>query len=200
MTRQPLTAIVLAGGRSRRMGTNKALLSLEPGGPPVVQSVVDTLGTVADEVLLSASDPAPYAFLDLSTVPDMYPDTGPLGGIYSGLLAAQHQFSLVVACDMPFLSPELLRYMASLPREYDVLVPRPEEPEPTHAIYSRACLPWIEEQLRAGRYKITGWFDRARVRYLERDVLLQHDPELRSFFDTDTPEEWELARGLAREA
>jgi molybdopterin-guanine dinucleotide biosynthesis protein A len=180
------------------MGRNKALLSLEPGGPTVVELAVERLRAVADEVLLVGDDPEPYARLGLPHAPDLYPGAGSLGGIYSGLRAARHPFALAVACDMPFLNAGLLRHMASSPRDYDVLVPVIEEPEPMHAIYSRACLPWMEESLRAGRLKIIGWFPRARVRRLERETLVKLDPELRSFFNMNTPEEWELARGMLR--
>lgn len=193
---EPLTALVLTGGRSSRMGRNKALLSLEPGGPPVVSLAVERLRRVADELLLVGSDPEPYAFLGLPQVPDVFPDAGSLGGIYSGLAAARNPYALAVACDMPFLSVELLSYMASLPRAYDVLIPRIEEPEPMHAVYSKRCLPWMEERLRAGRYKIVGWFEHARVEYVGRETLERFDPGLRSFYNMNTPEEWERAQAM----
>ncbi|MDP9350964.1 MAG: molybdenum cofactor guanylyltransferase [Chloroflexota bacterium] len=198
MSVQPLTGLLLTGGRSSRMGQNKALLSLAPGGMPVVSLAVESLQTVADEILLVGSDPEPYAFLGLPQVPDVFPGAGSLGGIYSGLRAARNSFALAVACDMPFLNPTLLRYMAELPRDYDVLVPVLDEPEPMHAIYSRACLPWMEEKLEAGRYKIVSWFDRARVYCLESNVIRRYDPDLRSFFNMNTPAEWVQAQEMLR--
>lgn len=198
MNAQPLTALLLTGGRSSRMGQNKALLSLAPEGPPVVSLAVERLQTVADEILLVGSDPEPYAFLGLRQVSDVFPGAGSLGGIYSGLRAARNPFALAVACDMPFLNPALLHYMAELPRDYDVLVPVLEEPEPMHAIYSRACLPWMEENLEAGRYKIIGWFDKARVRRLESDVVGRYDPLFHSFFNMNTPTEWVQAQEMLR--
>jgi molybdopterin-guanine dinucleotide biosynthesis protein A len=182
------------------MGRNKALLSLAPGGPPVVSLAVERLRSVADEVLLVGSDAEPYAFLGLPQVPDAYPGAGSLGGIYSGLHAASHEHALAVACDMPFLNVRLLEYMASQPRDYDVLIPVLDEPEPMHAIYSRTCLPWMEERLRAGRYKIIGWFEKANVRRLERETVELYDPGLRSFYNMNTPEEWERAKEMLREA
>lgn len=181
------------------MGQNKALLSLVPDGPPVVAQAVERLRSVADEILLVGSDPEPYAFLGLPQVPDAYPGAGSLGGIYSGLRVARHQYALAVACDMPFLNTGLLQYMASQPREYDVLIPVLDEPEPMHAIYSRSCLPWMEEKLDAGRYKIIGWFDKARVQRIERGTVQQYDPLLRSFFNMNTPEEWERAKEMQRQ-
>ncbi len=199
MSTPPLSALLLTGGRSSRMGQNKALMSLSPGTPPVVSLAVERLREVADEVLLVGSDAEPYAFLGLPQVPDAFPGAGSLGGIYSGLAAASHRYALAVACDMPFLNVVLLRYMAELPREYDVLIPRIEEPEPMHAIYSTRCLPWMEERLRAERYKIIGWFEKARVQYLERGVLERFDPRLRSFYNMNTPDEWEQAKRMLEE-
>lgn len=181
------------------MGQNKALLSLVPGGPPVVRLAVERLREVTDTILLVGSDPAPYASLGLPQAPDVFPDSGSLGGIYSGLAAAPTQHTLVIACDMPFLNTELLRYMSALPRDYDVLIPVLEEPEPLHAIYSKSCLPWMEERLRAGRYKIIGWFDKAHVREIDVDTVRRFDPGLRSFFNMNTPEEWERAKAMLEE-
>ncbi len=94
--------------------------------------------------------------------------------------AASYPYALVVACDMPFLNADS-RYMVSVPKEYDVLIPVIDEPEPMHAIYSRRCLPWMEEKLVAGRYKIIGWFANAKVQTIERDMIERYDPEHRSF-------------------
>lgn len=194
MTDEPLTALVLTGGRSSRMGQNKALLNLTPGGPSLIELVVARLADVASETVLVGTETAPYDFLGLRHVPDLYPNAGSLGGIYSGLQAAKYPYALAVACDMPFLSPDLLRYMASVPREYDVLLPVIDEPEPLHAIYSQLCLPWMEERIDARRYKIIGWFDKAKVQKIERHTIERYDPHCRSFFNVNTPEEWERAR------
>jgi len=178
------------------MGRNKALLSLTEGGPPLVSLVVEALRPIADEVLLVGSDAEPYSFLDLPSVPDVYENAGSLGGIYSGLAAARNEHALAVACDMPFLNGGLLAFMASLPRDYDALVPVLDEPEPMHAVYSKACLPLMKAQLEQGRYKIIGWFDRARIQYIQREAVLEHDPKLRSFYNMNTPGEWAAAREL----
>ncbi len=197
MTSEPLTALLLTGGRSSRMGQNKALLKLAPGGPSLIEIVAARLADVASETLLVGTETEPYDFLGLRHVPDLYPDAGSLGGIYSGLQAAAHPHALAVACDMPFLNPHLLRYMAAAPREYDVLIPVLDEPEPMHAIYSRRCLPWMEEKLDAGRYKIIGWFAKASVQRIERQTIEQYDPKYRSFYNMNTPEEWADAREIA---
>jgi molybdopterin-guanine dinucleotide biosynthesis protein A len=177
----PTTGVVLAGGRSTRLGQDKALLRLA-GGQTLVGTAVATLHPLVAEVVVVASDGQRLGDLPARIVPDVYPDGGALGGIYSGLLAAQHDHALVVACDMPFLSPALLRHLLALPRDYDVLLPRLAGGllEPLHAIYSRACLDTIERQLAAKRYRVVGFLDRVRVRYVDEPELRRFDPELRS--------------------
>lgn len=193
---ESLTGLVLVGGQSARMGRNKALMRFSQTSPPIIEIVVNKLRAVMDEVLLVGSDPAPYGFLGLRQVPDETPGAGSLGGLYSGLAAVRTSHALVVACDMPFLNPALLEYMASVPREYDVLVPAPEKLEPLHAIYSRACLPLIERSLRAERYRMTGWYSEAKVRTIQRAELELYDPALRSFYNVNSPFEWEAATQL----
>ena len=139
------------------------------------------------------------AFLGLRTVPDAIPGAGSLGGIYSAVAGANAEHCLVVACDMPFLSVPLLRALAAQRRDYDVLAPflRVGENrqgqddgvyETLHAIYGRGALPAMRQQLDAGRYRIVGFFPQVRVRALAEEEVRRHDPELRSFFNVNTPE------------
>ena len=201
-----LSAVILAGGLSRRMGTDKAQIRLVPGGPTLIERVVAAVGTVADEVLLIANDDR-LDFLGLPIVPDAYPGAGSLGGIYSGVAAARHEHCLVVACDMPFVSVPLLHAMASEPRDYDVLAPHlivgenrqgggKGVFETLHAIYGSAALPAMRQQLDTGNFRIVGFFPRVRVRPLPEEWLRQHDPALRSFFNVNTPERLGEARAL----
>ena len=208
-TPPPLSAAILAGGQSRRMGTDKALLRLTPDGPTLIERVAAAVGPVAAETLLVANDDR-HASLGLRTVPDAYPGAGALGGIYSAVAAAAHEHCLVVACDMPFLSVPLLRALAAQPRDYDVLAPflplletaenRQGGPggvyETLHAIYGRRALPAMREQLEAGRYKIVGFFPRVRVRAFPVEEVRRHAPELRSFFNANTPERLAEARAV----
>jgi molybdopterin-guanine dinucleotide biosynthesis protein A len=147
---------------------------------------------VCDEVLVVAyrgARPLPYR-----VVPDLYAAGGSLGGLYSGLYAASNDYALAVATDMPFLSLPLLRWMLDQPREYDVLVPLREEPEPLHAVYAKRCLEPMRRRLESGRLKITGFFEDVRVRFVDAATLAAYDPEGRSFFNINTPEDLERAR------
>lgn len=201
-----LSAAVLAGGQSRRMGADKALLRPVPGGPTLIERVVEAVSAVASETFLVVNDDR-LAFLGLRAVPDAFPATGALGGIYSAVAEASEAHCLVVACDMPFLSVPLLRAMAAQGRDYDVLapfLPVAESRQGTaggvyetlHAIYSRAALAAMRTELEAGRFKITGFFPRVRVRPFPIEELRRFDPELRSFFNANTPERFAEARAI----
>jgi molybdopterin-guanine dinucleotide biosynthesis protein A len=121
---------------------------------------------------------------------DVYPDHGSLGGIFTAVHYAAHPYTLVVACDMPWLNRPLLNYMISLRETADVVVPRWQKyPEPLHAVYSKACLAPIEENLQAQRLKITGFFGRVAVHFLERETIARFDRHGRSFANVNTPQD-----------
>ena len=188
----PVSAAVMAGGKSRRMGRDKAWLEL--GGRPIIERVIDVLREVADEVVIVAND-ARYGALGLRVVPDRFPEGGALGGIATGVWAATHERVLVAACDMPFLRADVLRLLLSHAPEADAVVPRVGgEFETLHALYSKACLPAMERALAAGRMRVISFYDDVRVRAVEEDELRTVDPELRSFTNVNTPEELAAVR------
>ena len=193
-----VTGVVQAGGKSTRMGGNpKALIEL--GGRSIVERVVAALTPAVDDVLVVTNTPELYAFLGLPMVADVYPDHGSLGGIYSGLRAAG-EIAFTVACDMPFLHPEVVRLVVERAGEGDVVIPRVgEQLEPMHAAYSQTCLPPIEARLRAGRLKIVGFFDDVRVVEIgAAEVARFRDPAI-AFMNVNTPDELERARALVAE-
>ena len=191
-----VTGVILAGGKSRRMGgAPKALLDF--GGQPLIWHIVETLGAILSDCLVVTNSPELYAFLGRPMVGDVFPEGGSLGGIYSGLREASGDAALCVACDMPFLSASLLTHLVSLASEADVVIPEAAgELQTLHAVYGKACLLPMERQLRAGRLKITGFFDEVRVlRVPEAEIARVVDPEL-AFMNLNTPED--LARARAR--
>ena len=193
-----LSAAALAGGQSRRMGTDKAFLPLVAGGQPMLGLVLERLKSVADDVLVVADEQERYGSFGARVVPDLYPQIGALGGIQSAISWSGHEHCLVVACDMPFLSLPLLRRMVAEPRNYDVLVPLiPGESrqrgdglvfQTLHAIYSKQCLPFIENRIAEGNKQVIGFFEDVRVRTIELAEIVRWDPNLRSFFNANTPE------------
>jgi molybdopterin-guanine dinucleotide biosynthesis protein A len=196
-----LRAAILAGGGSVRMGTNKALLRLTPSGPTVIEEVLDRLRDAGhDNPLLVTNSPNEYDFLHLDSVPDDIPGAGALGGVMTAIRHSGASRTLVVACDMPLLSPTLLQFMASVPGPYDALVPRlptPDgtlRPEPLHAIYTPMSADAAERLLASGSRKVGALLDEVNTLYLEQTDILHHDPALLSFANANTPEEWERVR------
>lgn len=190
-----VSVAILAGGRSRRMGQDKALLSV--GGRSVIERVLDRVLPLSDDVTIITDVPGKYRHLDYRTVGDVFPGKGSLGGIYTAIHAAQYMHCVVVACDMPLLNTNLLRYLAGLAPGFDVVVPRIEEfPETMHAVYGKGCLEPIKSRLLADQLKIIGFFEDVRVRYVERDDVSGFDPTFRSFININTPTDWERVRRM----
>ncbi len=198
-----ITAVILAGGRSRRLGRDKAV---EPfAGEPLIRRIIRRASEAvsARHVVVVVADSERAAALPLDgdhlTAVDVFPDCGSLGGIYTGLDASPAEWALVTACDMPFLSAPLLAHMAGLRDGVDAVVPVIDgRPEPTHALYARRCLPAIETRLRAGELKISGFFDDVAVRYVPESDLRNFDPDLLSFFNINRPEDLSRAVELAQ--
>lgn len=196
----PISSILLAGGRSSRLGTDKARIKLD-GRLMMLQGIAEKLLAVSDEVII-ATDGRRYDKLRVKVkwVEDVYPGAGSLVGLYSGLREASSDYALVVACDMPFLNLDLLRYMIALPRDYDVLIPKlGDKIEPLHAIYSKKCLPPIERSLKAGHLKIVDFLGEVLVRYLPKEVIESYDPEHRSFFNINSLEQLREAKSIIKE-
>jgi molybdopterin-guanine dinucleotide biosynthesis protein A len=188
-----VSAAVMAGGKSRRMGSDKAWLDVGDGRP-IVQRVIDVVREVADDVLIVANDER-YGTLGPRVIPDRWPDGGALGGIGTGIGAAAHDRVLVVACDMPFLRAEVLRYLVEQADGVDAVVPRiGGEHQTLHALYTKACLAPIERAVAAGKMRVISFFGDVRIRALDEADLRPFDPDLRSFTNVNTPEELEAAR------
>lgn len=190
-----VTGVIQAGGKSTRMGGQpKALIEL--GGKRIIERIVEVLSTALPDLLIVTNTPDLYAFLGLPMVPDVFPDHGSLGGIYSGLRAAKGD-AFTVACDMPFLHPEVVRLVVSRAGSADVVIPKVgDQLETMHALYGKACLPHMEALLRARRFKIVGFFDKVRVLEIpEADVARHRDPAT-CFMNVNTPEELVRAREL----
>jgi molybdopterin-guanine dinucleotide biosynthesis protein A len=192
-----VTGVIQAGGRSTRMGGEpKALMTL--GGRRIVERVVAAIAREVDHLLVVTNTPDLYGFLGVPMVGDALPDHGSLGGIYTGLLHAPDEAAFTVACDMPFLRPEVARLVIRHAGEADVVIPRVgDQLETLHACYAKACLPAMERRLRAGQLKITGFFDDVRVLEVgEAAIRAVADPAL-VFMNVNTPDELARARTIA---
>lgn len=208
LKRKPLSAAALAGGKSSRMGTDKALLPLAEGGPSMLALVLDSLSVVADEVFVVANDQERYGRFGVPVLKDVHPDSGALGGIHTAIQSSTYEHCLVVACDMPFLNTDLLRHMADESRDYDVLVPLvPGQSrqrgdglvfQTLHAIYGKRCVSLIEERISGGNRQVVGFFEDARVRTISVAEITRWDPSLRSLFNANTPHALSMAAELSK--
>ncbi len=181
-----LTGVVLAGGRSTRMGRDKAALVL--GAETLAARAVRRLRAIFRHALASANDPATAALFFAEGVPVVADalGEGPLAGISAALAAAPTERIFCCAVDMPWIAEPLVRYLCELSERYDIVVPRGE---PLCAVYARSCLAPFTERLRAGRYKVDAAFEGLAVRVVEPDESARYDAGGRSFRNVNTPEE-----------
>jgi molybdopterin-guanine dinucleotide biosynthesis protein A len=191
---------ILAGGKSKRMGKDKALMTFL--GRPLILRILERLQSLSDEVFVMAERPDNYAFIGNPIYPDLEPGQGALGGLYSSLSIATHPFVAIVACDMPFASPSLFEHEHELiiSTGLDVVIPSTAVGlEPLHAIYRRAtCLPVIQAALDAGEKKVIAWLPKVKVHTLPPEVTAKYDPHNLTFWNLNTPDEFRQAESQAR--
>ena len=204
----PVTGVILAGGTSRRMGQNKALIQL--GDDSLIGHVIRRMRFVTDELLLITNTPTEYAYLGLSMHSDIVPNTGALGGIYTGLTYASHDAVLCVACDSPFLQPKLLIYLVSVLGDYDAVMPYTYKEPPSDnedaritlqtlcAAYSKHCLPIIASMLQESELRVHVLQERANILTLAPEIWETYDSEGHSFFNVNTPEDFEKAQTMVK--
>lgn len=183
-----MTGIILSGGRSSRMGENKAFIRV--GGERLIDRNVRILKTVFRKIIIVASTPLDYLDQETAVVADIYPGKSALGGLYTGLFFASEEHAFVTACDMPFLNRPFLEYLNSVADGHDIVVPAPPDGlQPLHAIYSRRCLPAVRALLDRNRLKITGFYAGHRVLAIPPEVIHAFDPEGRMFMNVNTPDD-----------
>ncbi len=186
-----IAGIILAGGKSLRYGQDKAFISLN--GVFLIERVISVMRQVFQDVILIANEVGKYAGFGLPVYEDVIKGIGPIGGILTGMLwiqKIQKSAGFFVACDMPFLNPELIAYMVKIRDGFDVVIPRiGKNIEPLHAIYTKNCIPYIEESIHKKNYGIRTFFPKVSVRYVEKDEIMAYDPELKFLININTPED-----------
>ncbi|NQT74258.1 MAG: molybdenum cofactor guanylyltransferase [Chloroflexi bacterium] len=194
-----MASIVLAGGRSTRLGRDK--VSLVIGGEGLLQRTINHLKRLNQEIILVLAQGQPLSKLDSSTdvrlAMDVELGKGPLVGVYSGLKASNDDYNVVVACDMPFLNVELMRYMIGLGPGFDIVIPRiGDKVEPLHAVYSKSCLDIIEGMMSEGNLKVSNLLELANARFVEGDELDKFDPDHQSWFNINMPADLKKAEEI----
>jgi molybdopterin-guanine dinucleotide biosynthesis protein A len=196
------TCVILAGGRSLRLGRDKILETV--GRTSLLELVVSRVDPLVSEIVIVVAGerhfPEVECWNKVKTVSDIYPGKGSLGGIYTGLAASSSFYNLVIAADMPFLNPSLLHYIFDISVGYDFVLPRIGAYfEPLHAVYSKNCIGPAESILKKGNMVITQLFNYVKVRHVEAEEIDRFDPEHLSFFNINTQEDLMRAREIAAE-
>ena len=201
MLKEMFTIVIQAGGESRRMGQDKALLPFL--GQPLIERILKRISGLADEILVTTNNPGAFQFLGVPLYPDLAPDRGALGGLYTALRAASHPLVGVVACDMPFLNPDLLAFEREklMETKADVVIPETSSGlEPFHAVYRRStCLEPVKSALDAGKWRVDAWFYQIKLLALTSEEMRRYDPHLVSFWNVNTPEDLSHAQKMAVE-
>jgi molybdopterin-guanine dinucleotide biosynthesis protein A len=189
-------AIILAGGKSTRMGTNKALLKIQD--TPNVERIVNVLRPNFPHQVLVTNDPNPYHFLGVKTVKDYFPGKGPLAGIHAGLAASPYEVNVSAACDMPFVSAELAKALVEKSHHYDAVIPViGGMQQPLFAVYKKTLIDVIEEKIKSDQLRMKDLLRVVNVLYVTEQELKVEDNFERIFFNMNHPHEYEEALQLA---
>lgn len=184
-----MTAIILAGGKSKRMGYNKAFLKY--GDKTIIEHQIARLNEIFDEIILSSNDADLYTSLNLPIVPDVIPYKCPLSGICAGLMRATSSHAFVIACDMPFINKKVILYLKEHINNYDVVVPQTTRGlEPMHAFYSKNCIQPMYRCLKEGRLRVIDFFSEVKVKIVNENELKELDVSTQSLLNLNTPEEY----------
>jgi len=190
-----LSIAIMAGGKSVRMGTEKALVPFR--GKTMIEHVIGRVQGLSEDIFIVTNKPDSFSGFGYPLVSDIYQNCGPLGGIHTALHHLSKSYLLIVACDMPWLERDLLKYMISVRAEGDIVVPRWDKfSEPLHAIYSKTCLGPVADSLEAGVLKVVGLYGKVGVRYVERNEIQRFDLLGRSFANLNTPKDIEDSESL----
>ncbi|UCD83205.1 MAG: molybdenum cofactor guanylyltransferase [Deltaproteobacteria bacterium] len=195
-----MTGIILAGGKSTRLKQDKAFVEI--GGKKVIEKIIYVLSSLFEENVIVIGYPDnTYENLGAKVVTDLIPGKDSLGGIYTGLHSSSYHHSFIVACDMPFINRELIKYLKSVVDDYDVVVPKVSSHfEPLHAIYSKGCLKHIEKLINEDNLRILDFYQQVRVRTVSDQEIRRFDPRMRSFFNVNTQNDLKEALAISQES
>lgn len=191
------TGIILAGGKSSRMGTNKALLNIN--GKTVIETVCDKLDSIVNNIIIVNNSFEDYQFLGRKMVKDEWREMGPLAGIHAGLSASETERNLIVACDMPFISAQLGTILLEQLSNYDVVVPEISgQLHPLFAAYRKDVKIEVENALEQNKLRIRGIFQNLHVKTMDETELksLDYNIDETDIFNMNHPNEYEQAKAI----
>jgi molybdopterin-guanine dinucleotide biosynthesis protein A len=193
-TNNLISGIILSGGKSIRMGENKAFIKVD--GVPIINRIHDLFKELFQEVIIVTNHKGIFKDFDSKIYSDLIPNKGALGGLYTGIFFSSFHYSFCVACDMPFIKKSLVQYLINNIEDEDVIIPRTKDGlQPLHAIYSKKCLDPIKCTIDEGKFKIIDIYDLVKVKIVEENGFLSLDPLRESFINVNTPEELSRLEG-----
>lgn len=194
------TFIILAGGKSTRIGTNKAFLNIN--NDFFIQILINKIINLGKNIIIVTNNINLYSFIQnnkIQIIQDIQPDKGVLMGLYTGLEYSKTDYNFVISCDIPFFKPNLGQYLWNLKDGYDVIIPKLSTGlEPLHAIYSKNCIKAIKKSLAENKSRLISFHADVMVRYVQENEILTLDPQLISFFNINTMSDYQKAQELGK--
>lgn len=190
------SGIILSGGKSLRMGKDKAFIEIE--GIPMIERTLNLFKRIFNEILIITNNKNQFFhFNKVKVYDDLIPSKGALGGLYTGLFYSSYDYAFCVGCDMPFLNESIIKFLIQKINNEDIIVPKTKGGlEPLHAIYSKRCLSTIKEMIQQGKSRIIDVYPFLNVKIIEEKEFIDLDPERKSFLNINTPEELEQIKRM----
>lgn len=181
-----VTCVILAGGKSSRMGRDKSFLIFY--GKPLIEILINKLQGIFKDLIIIANNISLYKKYKIKTYADIIKESGPLGGIHAGLHYSKSKYNFIMACDMPFVEPGLIKFMSANIENYDLVVPKLNGRfEPLCAIYSKNCLKAIENQLSKNNLKVVDFFPQVKLKEIVEKDLVDFNKDGKFFLNINTP-------------
>ncbi|MBI2252793.1 MAG: molybdenum cofactor guanylyltransferase [Armatimonadetes bacterium] len=184
-----INCFILGGGKSSRLKSNK--LFLKWNDKTILEHLYNKLSLIFKEIYIIVDNKKKYLDLKYPLLEDDYEAKGPLGGIYTGLKLSSAFYNFFLACDMPLINLDLIKFICEETKGFDIIIPKIKNKlEPLCCIYSKMCLPYIKEQLIKNQLKIIDFFSKVKVKYIEEKKIIKFDPKLISFYNINTREDY----------
>lgn len=185
--------VILAGGKSSRMGTDKALLKLN--NKTVIEHIISEFLKVTDDIIIVANKPEYYHFLNLPIVSDRYQDKGPLGGLETALYHGSADNYLISACDTPFINHRVYQVLLAELKNFDAIIPKYKDRlHPLSGIYARSLLPDIQYQIEQNNLRVQSFFNQRNINYIDQFTSINDDVLMKHFFNMNNPNEYNDAK------
>ncbi len=189
------SAVILAGGKNSRMGKEKAFLKI--GNNVIIEQIIKKMSNHFEQIIIVTNKPSEYMYLKTDVVADIIPGFGPLSGIHTGLKTSRFDYSLFMACDMPFISTDLGKLLFEEAKGYDGAVPKIDSYyQPLFAVYSKRCVKPIELCMSKSMLKVTSFYPQVRINFVGPELINTIDDVHNAFFNINTPKELEKAAAM----